>query len=402
MSILRKVKQFRELGRLRTEARTSPTPGTIGALAERYIALGRTEDAHRVAEAGLKRFPTSERLAAVRTFAKKQRLTSEITSLKREMSEHPTPAVYSRLAEIYRELGNFEQALSICEQCVERFPLNENPYLIIGEIRLTRFLQDQIAFDGLTAEKQLRRVVKLNAQNMKAHLLLAWLYHCVGALEETKAHVRSAIGLTPENPELEKFLRDLETRPQAFENALEPVESEDEEEDWDGVDDDPSIADLIRAVEARGTFRNRPEACPASRLLPASIGGPVARLDVENLKRNLRDVGHRPGVSNALILDRDGEILADCSQTDGLTRKQFSELVAEIQKTSEDASRRMDVGTFHWCTVEGAFGGIAINRVKNISVGMKFDTSLRPDRAQSLLDEFAARNLTAPPEVAHA
>lgn len=401
MSILRKVKQIRELGRLRSEARTSPTPGTIGALAERFIALGRTEDAHRVAEAGLRRFPTSERLLAVSTFAKKQRLTAEITSLKREMGERPTPAVYSRLADIYRELGNFEQALSICEQCVERFPLNENPYLIIGEIRLTRFLQDQIAFDGLTAEKQLRRVVKLNDQNMKAHLLLAWLYHCIGAAEETKAHVQSALRLTPENPELEKFLRELETRPQAFENALEPVASE-EDEDWDPLDDDPSIEDLVRAVETRGGFRNRPETCPASRLLPSSIGGPTARLDVEGLKRNLRDVGHRPGVSNALILDRDGEILADCSQTDGLTRKQFSDLVAEILKTSEDASRRMDVGTFHWCTVEGAFGGIAINRVKSISVGMKFDTSLRPDRAQTLLDEFAARNLTAPAEVTRA
>jgi predicted regulator of Ras-like GTPase activity (Roadblock/LC7/MglB family) len=197
---------------------------------------------------------------------------------------------------------------------------------------------------------------------------------------------------------MERYLREVEARP-----APEPPAPVDDEEDEDWFDEsEATVDDLIRRVEQLGEFRDRPEDCPAFRLLPQTAGTAAARLDMENLKQNLREIGGRSGVDNAVILDRDGEPLADCSETDSLTRKQFSELVQEILKTSEDTSRRMDVGTFHWCTVEGAFGGITIAKVKSVSIGMKYDGQIRPERAHVMLQEFAARNFTAQPEVASA
>ena len=397
VSIFRKIRQFRELSRLRRAAGRSPSPGTIGALAERYIALGRMEDAYRTAAAGMRSFPTSERLIAVRTFAKKQGLQTEIQALRREVAERPTPSAYTRLAGIYRGLGNFDEALSICAECVERFPLNENPYLIIGEVRLTRFLKDLIAVDGIEAEKQLKRVVKLNDQNLKAHLLLTQLYHSVGATEDLLVHLGKSIQLSPDAEELTRYRREIESRPV---EAPPPQTDADDDEWFDPTE--ASFTERVRAVESAAAFRFRPEDCPAWRLLPGSIGVTSARLDVESLKENLREVGDRPGVENAVILDRDGEPLADCSDTESLTRKQFSELVGDILRTSEDTSRRMDIGTFHWCTVEGAFGGISIARVKNISLGVKFGSELKADRAHLLLQEFAARNYRSEPEVSHA
>jgi len=396
VSIFTRVKRIGELKRLRKAATRSPSPETIGALAERYIALGRLEDASGVAARGLERFPASERLAAVCKFAKKQALKSEIARLRRRMAEKPTPSVYSELAEIHRELGNFDVALRICDECIERFPLNENPYLITGEIRLSRFRQDLIHHDGIEAMNQLERVVKLNPQNLKAHLLLAQLYYLVGALGPLGDRLADVIALAPEGRAFEEFRDEIA----AGEFARGPVPDEDEEP---GEAGDYTIEDMIRSVEASHEFRNPPERFPDSRYVDRMVDHTSARLDVVSLRSNLNEIGADPNVLNSLILDRDGEMLADCSDPDSLTRAEFSELVNEIRTNAEDASRRMDVGNFRWCTVEGPFGGITISKVKNICIGVKYGPEMKPERAQRMLEEFASRNFTAArTEVTHA
>jgi tetratricopeptide (TPR) repeat protein len=396
VSVFSTLFRFGELGRLRKAAKKRPTPETLGALAERYIALGKLEDASRVAEAGLARFPASERLRKVSTYAKKSRRKAQIAKLRAEMKERPTPSVYSQLADIQRELGNHEDALAICHQCIERFPLNENPYLIIGEIRLTRFISDRIGHDGVEAEQQLQRVVKLNGQNLKAHLLLGQLYFLIGALEPMRDHLEICLAISPGIPEFEDFLRHAEAG--RFLSGSAHVEEDDFLDDEEGL----TVDELIRSVEVERAFRNPPDAFPKNRLI--NTGNPTAKavLDVEGLRANLGRIGAGDGIRNAVILDRDGEHLADLSDPDSLTRKQFSELVSEIVSTSEDASRRMDVGSFQWCTVEGNFGGVTISRVKNISLGMKFDPGVRPERAHRMLEGFASQNLTAEPEVTRA
>ena len=395
MSILGTIKQRRELGRLRRETRQSPSPATLGALAEKYIAVGRLDDAYKTARQGQELFPTSERLASICTFARKQRHQSEIRRLRMEMADRPSPTTFSHLAEIYRDLGNLETALHICEECIQLFPLNENPYLIIGEVRLSRFFQDLIAHDGLEAEKQLRRVSKLNNQNLKAWLLLGQLYYSIGAVDALSSVLEEVRKLSPGNKEVEKFVRVITSRPP---EVPPPIDSED-----DDLERDLSVGELLRAVEAHACLPNEPRHFPSGRFRgTASVAPVTARLDVESLKHGLGDISSRPGIENTLILDRDGEPLADCSDPDSLTRKQFTELITEILATSEDASRRMDVGTLRWCTVEGAFGGVTITKVKNISLGVKYEQTVNPVVARKLLQEFAARNFTAPMEGTHA
>jgi len=396
VSIFSKLLPFGELGRLRRAAKAGPSPETLGALAERYIALAKLDDASRVAEAGLARFPASERLRKVTVFAKKHRRKEQIARLRTEMRDHPTPSVFTQLAEIQRELGNFEDALTVCSQCIERFPLNENPYLIIGEIRLTRFISDRIAHDGVQAEQQLQRVVKLNGQNLKAHLLLGQLYFLIGAMDPMQNHLEIALAISPGIPDFEEFLEHAEAG--QFESGSADVEEDDYLDDEEGL----TVDELIRSVEVERSFRNPPDRFPQNRLIDTGIPAATAHLDVEGLRRNLRHIGAGDGIRNAVILDRDGEHLADLSDPDSLTRKQFSELVSEVVATSEDASRRMDVGSFQWCTIEGNFGGVTITRVRNISLGLKFDPCVRPERAHQMLEGFASQNLTTEPEVTRA
>jgi len=377
------LKQMRDMRRLKREAKRSPSPATLGALAERFIACGKTDDARKVAERGLRRFPTSERLSSICTFAKKERMQHEIRRLRDQIEENPTPAAYTRLAEIYRSLASHDAALRTCEDCLERYPLNENPYLIIGEIHLERFLRDLTASDGLQAEAQLRRVARLNGQNLRAMLLLARLYHAVGAVDELRSTLDLIQGLAADLPELEQIEAGLDSVPDQDENL--------------------SAAERIRRIEITGEFPKMPQEFPDMGIT-RMLGGPSSevRLDVEGLRSHLREVADTPGVKNSIILDRDGDTLADIGVEEGLTRKQFADMVAEVLKTAEDAARRMDMGSFRWCTVEGPFGGIAISKVNTISLGTMFTAPLRSDRARRLLEEFASRNFTASKEVAGA
>ncbi len=393
MSILNKVKQMRELNRLKKAAQQSPSPATLGTLAERYIAFGRTEDAYATAQRGLAMFPTSERLSAISTFAKKQRLQAQLTRLRRDIAERPNPTVYTQLASIYRELGNFDKALEICEQCLERFPLNENPYLIIGEVRLARFFQDLIAHDGLEAMKQLRRVSKLNSQNVKAPLLLARLYWAVGALNPMMEELRKVLALAPNHREISRFLREVEANPPDRPRLLDP-----EDEDIGEL----PVSELIREVEARGSLANPLEQFPLrDETAPPAVPRGGTHIDEERLRRALVELGKRPEVRNAVIVDRDGEPFAEYADMESLTRKQFAGLVTEVMRTAEETTRRMDMGSFYWCTVEGDFGGISLSRIRTAALAIKYD-SLKPREAHGLLEEFAARNLSPVQEVAGA
>ena len=377
------LRQMRDLRRLRNEARRAPSPATLGALAERFIACGKVDDAMKVAENGLRHFPTSERLSSVCTFARKEKMQHEIRRLRDQIEAKPTPAAYTRLAEIYRSLSSHEAALLTCEECLERYPLNENPYLIIGEIHLERFLRDLTASDGLRAEEQLRRVTRLNGQNLRAMLLLARLYHAVGAVEELLKTLDLIRDLNADLPELKLIADGLGSGPAAEESL--------------------SASERIRRIEITGEFPKLPLEFPDMGI-NRMLGGPdpAVRLNVEGLRSHLVDIADVPGVRNSIILDRDGEPLADIGDEEGLTRKQFADMVAEILGTAEDAARRMDMGSFRWCTLDGPFGGVAISKVNTISLGTMFTTPLRSDHARRLLEDFASRNFTASREVADA
>jgi tetratricopeptide (TPR) repeat protein len=372
-----------ELRRLKAAARANPAPATLGALAERFISMGRLDDAYRTARHGISLFPTSDRLAKVCTFAKKQRLQNELTRLRKELASRPAPIVYSQLAEIYGDLGKHDQALEICEQCIEKFPLNENPYLIIGGLRLRRFLSDLIAHDGLEAERHLKRVLKLNPANVKAHMLLGHLAYVVGGLSDAVERLKEVMAISPGSSEIEEFLEELQSR----------LSSEEHEE--------LSLSDRIRDVEQLRTFANAPESFPGDRFGGTSGGG-SAELDFEQLRQSLSEFGARPGVTNALIMKRCGEPVACHAEPETLSTEAFTELVTDILGISEDAARRMDVGTFQWGSVEGSFGGVAVTSARDLSVAMMYDPKVKSDRAQSMLEDFTARNLTRPGEVSRA
>jgi len=125
VALVEQLKRWRDLARLKSQVRRAPSPATYGGLAERLIALGETDEALLVAEEGLEVFPDADRLHAVQLFAKKGRLSGQIRKLREDLQRRPNPLTYAQLAQVYRELGSYDEALGIAAECAERFPLNE-------------------------------------------------------------------------------------------------------------------------------------------------------------------------------------------------------------------------------------------------------------------------------------
>ncbi|MCE9636510.1 MAG: hypothetical protein K8T90_12460 [Planctomycetes bacterium] len=377
MKIGEKLKRWRDLSRLRSRLRRDASPSAYGDLAERLISAGSVEEALAVAEEGLRAFPDSERLAQVRLFSKRGRLTGQIRRLRDDVLRRPTPVVYTQLAGIYRELGSHDEALQTAQECAERFPLNENPYLIQGEIRLERFLLDVIARDAILAEQALRRVTRINGHNVKAHLLLAELYWLTGAVSACRRHLRSVLTITPTARDVQDFMRQLGQA-----DAQQPEAEEDFEE-------------LAKRIEEIGTFANATTEFPGLRSPAPGEVRSRTRVDVDSLKLEIAELGHTEGVRSSILLDKDGEILADCTDGMGLTRKQFGDLVTSVSGTADDASRRMDTGALVRVEIETPAGSIMVARVRGLTIGMLFAEPLRADRLWEILQDSVARNMSA-------
>lgn len=384
MGIFERLHRARAIARLRKKVRRSPSPAAYGELAERYVSLTQLDDALRVAEQGLQRFPNSERLAQVRFFTKKKRLSGQIRKLQGDLQRRPNPTAYARLAEIYRELGDDDEALQVADECAERFPLNESPFLVRGEIRLERFLSDHIARDAVLAHESLGKVLRLNSRNAKAHLLTAELMYLVGDLEECRQHLKSVLSITPASRDTSSFLKTIEGGNDADDGAL-------------------TFEDRAARVEEQARFPYAADRFPSYH--PHMTGREVGRwrkLDSESLRQQMNDFAKLATVRNTILLDRQGEILADYSRTGGLSSSQFADLVSSVSETADEASRRMDTGSLVRAEVEGPAGNVTVARVQNVVLGLLYDNPLRPDGAWEMLQDFIARNLEHSPEGARA
>jgi tetratricopeptide (TPR) repeat protein len=389
VGILNSLRHSRELSLLRKDTRTSPTPGNFVALAERCIAFGRVEEALRVARKGRQLFPDSARLSEIFGYANRRRLNTKISALRRRISEKPSPTDIGDLAEIYLEIGDDEQALRLSEDLARRFPLNERPYLLLGQIRLGRFLREMILQDGQEALSNLRRALNINPVSERAGILLAHLHFAVGDLERMRRRLERVLKASPANEGVRQFLETASPSP-----ACDP--------DSDEVfEDDLPASEWISAAEARGCFVNRPETFGPSLL--EELGAPsVPALAVTEtaISRLLEDTASVPGVVAVAVLDRKASPLPDRNGT--TNDRRLADAGSAIVRTAEEAGRRMDVGTFQWCTVEGDFGCLTVRRLPDLHLVARYGPPLRPEHAPRTL-ESCSDTLYAPPrEVEHA
>jgi tetratricopeptide (TPR) repeat protein len=377
MALVERLKRWRDVARLRKQVRANPSPTTYAELAERFVALSEPDEAVLVADEGLSLYPHADRLAHVRLFVKKSRLTGQIRKLREDLQRRPTPLAFSQLAQLYRELGSHDEALAIAAQCAERFPLSESAYLMQGEIRMDRFRRDLIAKDAVIAESALRQVLRLNGHNVTAHLRLAEVYHVVGMRAACAAHLREVLLLTPDARDVEEFL--------AADDAAGA-----------GAAPEDAFEDLAGKVQSASAFTGDPERFPSPKTGDeAPTAGSNTALDAPALCTAMAAFADHDGVRNAVLLDHDGKVVADHASADAIAKNHFAELIAEVRDAADDAARRMDTGSLVRADIEGPGMNLVVTRVRGLTIGVHYAEPMRSDLAWEIVQDFMARQLTA-------
>lgn len=200
--------QFRrsDLAKARKEAERNPNPITIEALCRALIAQSDLDGALEQAEKGLQRFPESDRLITIIKSVKKNQLGPKIAELKEAVRTNPTPMLYRQLAELYREIGDDQRALDTCLEVRERYPKDENTFLVMGEIYHERFTSSYLASDGKQAIENLQQACDLNRNNYNALIKLAELYLVLGMFKKAVPQLKAIVNFAPADNKVKTLL----------------------------------------------------------------------------------------------------------------------------------------------------------------------------------------------------
>lgn len=330
MGIFDGLKQKKEVEQLKSAVRTTPSPNTYGALIKKYSEIGDEQNALEVAQISVNEFPASETLFEYYYRLRKSQAQNELENLKKVIEERPTAAAYAQIAEIYKDLRDEDSASKYCRDAIEKFPNDDSPYLIIGELRLRRFYKDPLIKDGKVAVQNLEKCCEINTRNYKALLLLAKFYLQIGAIGRAKQRLKNILLFAPEDEAVQKMLDTCSKVPppshEDIDILLQTVETQRE---------------LYYNLEEQKVYKTAAPPVPE-----------VFNMPLEKLKTV-------KGLLCILICDVDGNLITQYAQ-EGIDLNTYYEVASTIYQTVQESSRQMDLGRCQKCDLEGGFGNIQL------------------------------------------
>ena len=367
--------QSSPLKKLQAEAEENPSPEIVASLAQMHIELGQLNDALVVAEKGLQTYRNAPRLRELVRYIRKQRANEPIKRLRDEIRVKPSAVAFTQLGDIYRDLGEIEQALEMLVECTEKFPEEVVAFRLIGQIRLENFLQEVIAYDGLHAWRALKRGKELAPDDSNVRMLLAQLYFAVGANAFSVQELREELKSNASALDIKEFLDDLGNVPP--------------------LDKDTSIEALVERCEETGALTNSLKGFPRMRAGLASRTSSPPRINGVAAAARVKELAGMPGILNVAILDREGKLVTGIRNEGGLEDEAFRLMAFEMAGAAGEACRRMDIGSFVRGAVAFPSGGAALLRRRGTTFALHFGDPLRADRALPALEDLVLKVLGA-------
>jgi tetratricopeptide (TPR) repeat protein len=367
---------------LEKQAEEAPSAEVVAALANKYIELGRMEEALQVVERGLHTYKGASRLQDILQFVKKKRSQEGVKRLRDEIRVKPTPAAYTELADIYRDLGDVEQALELASECADKFPTDPMAPLKIGQIRFDNFLRDVIAYDGIHAYQALQKVRSLDAGNAACRMLLAQFYYAVGANALSVQELKAELDASPTAMDIKDFLEEM-GQPPPLSNGV-------------------TIESLVERAEDMGAVPNTLKGFPRALRVVVERTSAGPKLNPSAAQNKLQELKATPGVRNIGIFDREGGAVASVSGENGLDAEAFRGLVAEIARVSGDSCRHMDIGSFARGGVQFPEGGAVFLRQRGTTFALLYRDPMKADKAAQMLSGVAVKMVGLPPGGARA
>jgi predicted Zn-dependent protease len=134
----------------------------------------------------------------------------------------PASIAFAQLAEEYRRAGRHAEAIEVC-----RAGLSVHPGYLSARVTLARALIE--IGDVAAAEAELERVLTQAPDNLVAIRGLADLCHRRGDVSGALAKYNAALALAPNDPDLQRTIRDLESQVMQAAPAAVPTRSAEEE-----------------------------------------------------------------------------------------------------------------------------------------------------------------------------
>jgi tetratricopeptide (TPR) repeat protein len=324
------------------------------AEAERLVAAGRHEEALHVAEQGLKRFPAAARLRNVVAYVKRAGANRRLTELKRVLDERKDERAYKELISLHLDLKNTDQALEITSTFQEEFPLVADAYVLMGEVYLSRYFGELFARDARSAVEQFEKALELNAETIRAQVLLGVLYFAIGAPRMAAGHAAHALEIDPTNSALAEF-----------KEQLLAVAGPEGEEDMEF---------LLDYAEDHQEIPNDPANFPGGKRFSLENSG--GAISPKLFAAAAAGVGRRLRIEQLAAIGSGGRPLAVA----GENKESFVKLASQLDDAARRAGRHMNFGTMRRFMVEGKFGRMVLVPAGNCAVAARAPRSVSTER----------------------
>ena len=350
---------------LEHEVLSNPTPQNMVQLAESYARLEEWARALDVAKRAIERFPDSEKCALTYQHISKVQLSKEISDLNRAIRTAPTQQHYERLATMYMtEMQDRNKALEVSMEGLTKFPSSDGLHVICAQVRMDRFHTDFAANDASEAIRHAEYAMKMNPESQKALYILGRLESEAGALDRAKPHLDRYLKMNSGDEPMRQLLKLVEA------HITESVSS---------------VDDALGEIETRHALST--VGYEMLNLFDPGKQRTQITISPAKLESFLRGFESMHGYKCSMVMSRDGTLLAGHSR--GMVpQDKFVNLVQNIYRQAEDASRKMDLGDFRDGEIKTTIGTVKIAEWKSLVIGLLADSPAKPEDFNRAVDKF--------------
>lgn len=345
------------------------TPYEIAGDVKRLIKQGNLRQALDVAERGVYDHPRSEAVTLAYRFLRKRTLGEDVAALRRDVESSPSAIGLQRLAEAYKEIGDYDKALDTCHRAIERFPDHEGPWAVLAQIRMERFREDWIPHDGELAIEYFERAYDLNRNSKTTLSELAQFYTELGAKALAVKRCEAILYFAPEDERASQMLRKAQAIP-------------------DSRNDDLSSRLTAYADKKRRSLQRRSRR-------PGDPLGPSGRLVKEpGLLENKfeRFEAFVPNYTAVVGLTLSGEVVAASIRTD-LDLDSAKDSLHRLFEAANRCSLLMDIGHFKRGVIEGPSGFVYLVQFDQLRIAVMAGSTGKIDRLETAMSRFVEDEL---------
>ncbi|MBN2012855.1 tetratricopeptide repeat protein [candidate division KSB1 bacterium] len=205
----------------------------------------------------------------------------EVRYLESKLKQNPDSLLFARLADMYLEMGQLEQAIQLCEKGIRK-----HPYYVTGHYIMGKCYLQKKQFDH--AEKELKRVLLFDPHYVAAHRDYGNLMEQIGWHNSSEASYRKIVELDPFCGAAKNKLSKLQNTEAGSEFGGDELDIDLEEfEEPNAIPEEPTDTASGSRTDPQQLMDNLSESFPESEQTDATV---TAHQDDENFSYILDDI----------------------------------------------------------------------------------------------------------------